>query len=125
MIGVAFAAELEKQRNRLKNTAAYKAALSKAAQVSVREVQIAVGTPDVAGGAATPKTNGGGAASANGAGSVALDIAEQNLDDIFDTSGRQLGEGLHVDYTKARVKSSVGVSLAEAKLELFAVLNDH
>lgn len=114
--------ELEKQRNRLKNTANFKAAVAQAAQVSVREKQIAL--------AAAVSTGSGGDAmadsSSNGSNSgttLAFDVAQQNLDDIFDSCGRALGEGLHSDYVKARV-SAGSVSLAQAKLELFGVLND-
>jgi type III restriction enzyme len=112
--------QLEKERNRLKNTATYKAALARAAQVSVREVQIAVGV------AAAPASAGAtnGSTSTNGAETVSLDVAEQNLDDIFDSSGRTLGEGLHVAFAKSRVAPPGGVSLTQAKLELFAVLNN-
>jgi type III restriction enzyme len=109
---------LEKERNRLKGTAAYKAAVAKVAQVSVREHQVAL--------AATATTGAGaanGATSTNGeGGSVTLDIAAQNLDDIFDSCGRTLGEGLHLAFVKTRVDA--GEQLAQAKLELFAALND-
>ncbi len=114
--------QVEKERNRLETTKAYKNVLAQAAQVSVRQVQIAVGAPSsVAAGAGG---NGSDGASANGSSGVALDVAAQNLDDIFDSCGRQLGEGLHFDYVKARVAAAAPASSTEAKLELFAVLND-
>jgi type III restriction enzyme len=109
--------ELEKERNRIKASAAYKAAVAQAAKVSVREHQVALAATSSAAGV----TNGS-AASNGAAGAVSLDIAAQNLDDIFDSSGRALGEGLHLAYVKKRVDA--GVSLTEAKLELFGVLND-
>lgn len=111
--------EIEKERNRLKSTAAYKAAVAQAAKVSVREQQIALG----AGSTPSPGPMSG-TSPTNGRRSVALAVAEQNLDDIFDSCGRTLGEGLHLAFVKARVGSSTGISLTEAKLELFGVLND-
>lgn len=114
--------QLEKERNRLKTTKAYKNVLAQAAQVSVRQVQIAVAGRSPA--AAAAGGNGSNGGSTSGSSAVALDVAEQNLDDIFDSCGRQLGEGLHVDYVKARVAASAAASSTEAKLELFALLND-
>ena len=109
--------ELEKERSRIKTSAAYKTAVAQAAKVSVREHQVALAATSGAAGA----TNGS-AATSGSAGVVSLDIAAQNLDDIFDSSGRALGEGLHLAFVKKRVEA--GVSLTEAKLELFGVLND-
>lgn len=109
--------ELEKERNRVKGTAAYKAAVAQAAKVSVREQQVAL-----AAAAASSGATDGSAAANGGSGAVSLDIAAQNLDDIFDSSGRTLGEGLHLGFAKKRVDA--GASLAEAKLELFGVLSD-
>jgi type III restriction enzyme len=111
--------QIAKERTRLKNTVGYKATIAKAAQVSVREHQIALAaTPAVGAGDGTASSAG-----TNGNGLVSLDIAEQNLEDIFDSSGRALGEGLHLAYVKARVGAG-GASLPEAKIELFGVLND-
>lgn len=114
--------QLEKERNRLKTTKAYKNVLVQAAQVTVRQVQIAAAGPSP--GAAGTGGNGSNGGSTNGSSAVALDVAEQNLDDIFDSCGRQLGEGLHVDYVKARVAAAAPASSTAAKLELFALLND-
>jgi type III restriction enzyme len=114
---------IEKERNRLKRTKAYQNVVAQAAQVSVRQVQIAVGgalavTP------AAADADGNNGSTTNNATAVALDVAEQNLDDIFDSCGRQLGEGLHVDYVRSRAAATTAPSPTEAKLELFAVLND-
>lgn len=113
--------QLEKERNRLKDTAAFKATLAQAAQVSVRAVQVAVGGPTEP---STPPSNGS-PASANGSSApLALDVAQQNLDDMYDSSGRLLGEGLHADFVRARIAAVSSASLTQAKLELFAVLAD-
>ena len=110
--------EIEKERTRLKNTAGYKATIATAAQVSVSERQVALAATPTGSGSAT-----NGATVLNGNATVSLNIAEQNLDDIFDSSGRALGEGIHLAYAKTRVGAG-GVSLPEAKIELFGVLND-
>lgn len=110
---------LEKERNRLKNSAGYQAVVAQAAQLTVRERRIAL--------AATVAGSGGDStdtADSTGNGSVSLDVAEQNLEDLFDSCGRTIGEGLHLAYVKRRIAATSGVSLAQAKIELFAVLND-
>lgn len=110
---------LEKERNRLKNSAGYQAVVAQAAQLTVRERRIAL--------AATVAGSEGDStdtADSTGNGSVSLDVAEQNLEDLFDSCGRTIGEGLHLAYVKRRIAATSGVSLAQAKIELFAVLND-
>lgn len=113
--------QLEKERNRLKNTTAFKATVSQAAQVSVRAVQVAVGGPAET---VASASNVNSVSANGGSAPLALDVAQQNLDDIYDLSGRQLGEGLHADFVRARVAAVSSVSLTHAKLELFAVLAD-
>lgn len=50
---------------------------------------------------------------------IVLDIAKQNLDDLFDTAGRKMGEGLHKAWWKYRAGSSEKL-LTRAKLETVA-----
>ena len=48
--------------------------------------------------------------------------ASENIDDVYRACGRRLGEGLHVQWLKARV--AAGATPAQAKAELFALLAD-
>lgn len=50
-----------------------------------------------------------------------VSLHQSNLDDHFAWCKRRLGEGLHLAYAKDRVAS--GVSISEAKRELFVLLN--
>lgn len=93
--------------------------VAQAAQLTVRERRIAL--------AATVAGAGDGSSDtvdSSGNGAVSLEVAEQNLEELFDSCGRALGEGLHLAYVKTRIAATSGVSLAQAKIELFAVLND-
>jgi len=52
-----------------------------------------------------------------------LDVARENIDDLYSLSGRLLGEGLHAAYVKARVSGKAkSPTLAAAKQELYALL---
>jgi type III restriction enzyme len=114
-------AQLKKELERVKNSKAFKSVLSDATKITVREHQVAY----AAGAHAAVGAAGTGAVGANGtAQTTALVVAEQNLDDMYDVSGRQLGEGLHADYARSRVDGTDAVPLQEAKLELYALLSD-
>lgn len=54
---------------------------------------------------------------------VLLDISKENIDDLFDTAGRKLGEGLHKAWWKSRRAEGV-MDNAVIKLELFALATD-
>ena len=54
---------------------------------------------------------------------VELDIAAENVDDLFEAAGRKLGEGLHKAWWRARVKED-RADKTEAKLGLFALCID-
>lgn len=51
---------------------------------------------------------------------VQLDIAAENIEDLFDAAGRKFGEGLHKAWWKVRVEEDPTAKVA-AKLELFAL----
>jgi len=108
--------ELGKQRERLEGTSAFKQEVAQAAQISVRVVDVALGRGQQSSPQVEPVSG-----ESEDSELIHLDVAQQNLDDIFETCGRQLGEGLHVDYVKDRV-GTTGWPLFRAKLELFAVL---
>jgi hypothetical protein len=48
-----------------------------------------------------------------------LDIAKENIDDLFEAAGRKLGEGLHKIWWRARVEESEETK-TKAKLETAA-----
>lgn len=48
-------------------------------------------------------------------------IADENVDDLFNEAGRQLGEGLHKEYLRSRVGE--GAAPRQAKLELYALIS--
>lgn len=54
---------------------------------------------------------------------IELDIAAENIDDLFDATGRKLGEGLHKAWWRSRVDADPSVKVT-AKLELFALSLD-
>jgi type III restriction enzyme len=54
---------------------------------------------------------------------VSLNISPENVDDLFETAGRKLGEGLHKAWWRAQVKVD-HADKTQAKLELFALCND-
>jgi type III restriction enzyme len=55
--------------------------------------------------------------------SVMVDIAAENVEDLFEASGRKLNEGLHKIWWRKQV-SSMSASRETAKLELFALCTD-
>jgi len=57
------------------------------------------------------------------AGVIRLDIASENVDDLFDAAGRKLGEGLHKAWWRERVNDDPSAK-DTAKLELFALCTD-
>lgn len=54
---------------------------------------------------------------------VRVDIASENVDDLFEATGRKLNEGLHKAWWRERVTNSPG-DRERAKLELFALCVD-
>jgi type III restriction enzyme len=54
---------------------------------------------------------------------IQLDIAAENVEDLFEAAGRKIGEGLHKAWWKARVQEDSALKTA-AKLELFALCMD-
>jgi type III restriction enzyme len=56
--------------------------------------------------------------------SQSLSLIAENIDDLHAQSGRQLGEGLHGAYLKARVAADGSLTPAQVKLELCALLQE-
>lgn len=55
--------------------------------------------------------------------SIQLDLAAENVENLFDAAGRKLNEGLHKTWWRERVKGHPG-EREKAKLELFALCMD-
>lgn len=55
---------------------------------------------------------------------VRVDIASENVDDLFEATGRKLNEGLHKLWWRDRLKSAPAGEREKAKLELFALCVD-
>jgi type III restriction enzyme len=100
---------LDAERKRLIRTADFKQALKESAMIDVRSVKTAYGVEN-----------------------KSEDLEEsyetvaavtRNIEDLYDQSGRRLGEGLHTDYLKARVGTG-SVKPSTAKLELYALLQN-
>lgn len=102
---------LEQEREKRKRTKSFKEALAGAATLDVRRVGVAYGQE----GELVVEE-------------VAIEVAAENIDDLFAQAGRRLGEGLHSAYVKRRVGTSKGKAkgkaptLATAKQELWALL---
>lgn len=94
---------LNAEYNRLKKGAWFKSIVEDRGEIEIGAVNWDVGTDDVSDGA-----------------SVRVDIASENVDDLFEASGRKLNEGLHKSWWRERVKDP-STDREKAKLELFAL----
>lgn len=94
---------LNAEFNRLKKSAWFKAIVEDRGQIEISSVNWDVGTDAVHNGEA-----------------VKVDIASENVDDLFEATGRKLNEGLHKAWWRERVKDSSS-DREKAKLELFAL----
>lgn len=95
---------LNAEYNRLKRTAWFKAVIEERGEIEIDAVNWEVGTDDVSTGE-----------------SLKVNIASENIDDLFEATGRKLNEGLHKDWWRERVKNSTPADREKAKLELFAL----
>lgn len=98
---------LEEQRARLASSQSFKKAVKDLGGIDVNIVNVAIGDGTMSDGS-----------------SSRLAVVEQNATEIFDSCGRLLGEGLHLDYVKARVAASPGTPISRIKTELHALLHD-
>lgn len=64
-----------------------------------------------------------GATAGRDGGTVRVDLAAENVEDLFEASGRKLNEGLHKVWWRERVKVGA-IDRERAKLELFALCTD-
>jgi type III restriction enzyme len=55
-------------------------------------------------------------------GTANLKVVEQNIEDLYSQCAKLLGEGLHAAYLKARTRGVGKVSVSQAKVELWALL---
>jgi type III restriction enzyme len=102
---------LEAERKKKSRTKLFKDAIASTSQIDVRELTIA--TPIAGEDIENPELE-------ESFDEVAA--ATQNIDDIYLTCGRRLGEGLHKLWHRRRV--AAGVPSAQAKAELFVLLSD-
>lgn len=54
---------------------------------------------------------------------ITVAAAQENIDDLFATARRQLGEGLHLAYLRTRVDAAGAQIANQAKLELYSLLS--
>lgn len=94
---------LNNEYSRLKTSQWFKAIVEDRGQIEIEAVNWEVGTEDVSDG-----------------GSVKVDIASENVDDLFEATGRKLNDGLHKEWWRERVKEAPA-DREKAKLELFAL----
>lgn len=96
-------AVLDAEFNRVKRTKRFREIVEDRSQIEIEAVNWDVGSD----------------AARNGH-SVRVDIAAENVEDLFEASGRKLNEGLHKAWWRERVKDA-GADRERAKLELFAL----
>ncbi len=97
---------LRSEFNRLKGTKHFEAVVEEKGELEVRAVNWQIGSVEVDDGEV-----------------IQLDIAAENIDDLFEHAGRKLGEGLHKAWWRSRVEEEPA-STEKAKLELFALCID-
>jgi type III restriction enzyme len=94
---------LNAEHARLSKTAWFKAIVEDRGEIEIEAVNWDVGTDAVSDGT-----------------SVRVNIASENVDDLFEATGRKLNDGLHKDWWRERVKGAPA-DRERAKLELFAL----
>ncbi len=94
---------LQEEHEHLKDTEAFRARIGATAALSLRAVAL-----DYATGETTEVTS-------------TVATSAENIDDVFDTAGRKLTDGLHKEYWRERVKAG-GIIPAQAKLELHGLV---
>ena len=104
--------ELEAARKKLSRTKAFKDAVKNTSEIGVREVtmEAPIAGEDIDNLTLEESFN-------------TVTAATENVNDVFNDSGRRLGEGLHKLWLKARV--AAGASPTEAKAELYALISDN
>lgn len=82
----------------------FRGILTETAEVDIRAVDLLYGTDEV-----------------REAALASIPLVKKNIDDLFSSAGRRLGEGLHLTFVKRRVKASDD-PVARIKIELFVLL---
>ncbi len=95
--------EITTEHNRVKRTKRFREIVEDRAQIEIEAVNWDVGTDVVSGGE-----------------TVRVDIASENVEDLFEATGRKLNEGLHKSWWRQRVSAEPSAR-ETAKLELFAL----
>jgi len=54
-----------------------------------------------------------------------IPVTQENIDDLFASAGRKLGDGLHKTYWKSRAEEDISTSKRRGKLELVALVGIH
>jgi type III restriction enzyme len=120
---------LTDERARLKDNADFAKLIDEAKVLDIRRRRVAYGTTEQAAqvaATADPQLSDADALATEGqqthpAGfAVRAVIADQNVDDLFKDAGRELCEGLHKEYLRARMNAEV--KARDAKLELHALV---
>ncbi|HEX3129387.1 MAG TPA: hypothetical protein VH394_18775, partial [Thermoanaerobaculia bacterium] len=94
---------LNSEYNRLKGTKRFKEIVEERGQIEIEAVNWDVGTDSIREGR-----------------TVKVDLASENVEDLFEAAGRKLNEGLHKIWWRDRVKGAYA-DREKAKLELFAL----
>ncbi len=94
---------LDSEYERVKNTERFKQIVEERGHIEIEAVNWDVMTESVEAGA-----------------TVKVDIASENVEDLFEASGRKLNEGLHKAWWRRRVMTDL-TARERAKLELFAL----
>jgi type III restriction enzyme len=97
---------IDAEYEKVKNSERFKRIVEERGQIEIDAVNWDVGTENVQQGE-----------------TVKVDIASENIEDLFEASGRKLNEGLHKVWWRERVASDSTVR-ERAKLELFALCTD-
>ncbi len=94
---------LNLEHNRLKKLPWFKTIVEDRGKIEIEAMNWYVGTDVVTDGA-----------------SVKVDIASENIEDLFEATGRKLNDGLHKEWWRQRVMDA-SIDREKAKLELFAL----
>lgn len=99
-------AVLNEEYDSVKETDRFKTIVEERGQIEIEAVNLDVGTDDASRGS-----------------TVRVDIASENVEDLFEATGRRLNEGIHKAWWRERVKGAPQ-DRERAKLELFALCVD-
>jgi type III restriction enzyme len=105
---------------RLKSKTKFKKLVNEASVLDIRQRRVSYLGTDTAQTSGKTATGTIRASDSGEAEMSRVRIADQNVEDIYADAGRLLGEGLHKEYVRARIKA--GTTARDAKLEVFALV---